>query len=245
MLEFTYDEVKKYLLGVIVFTAIYLLVFYKKGKNKSMIGYMNAIKSCIVYAVIGVFFVVGIGIIKLAFEQLEYMALLIPLGWLLIIYLVLKECLKNDFDLNISLFNLSQKQKDLAFNIIVRGIIALGFAFASGMIFIVAVPDLENQPYGPIPLVIAGVLFGGVAILLAVSIYNMLFKKNKNSKSNKFNIKSILYIFLSIFILFALLFLSVGIMQIINNNEVDIWLFVFAILFIVIPILFVKGSIKK
>lgn len=177
MLEFTNDQVKQYLLGVIIFTLFYMIIYHMKGTRKNVRGYIDAIKSCFIYAVSFIFFIVGIGLVKQFIVEKMYMGLLIPLGWLVIIYLLLRQCLKTDFDIDISIFRLDPIKKRLLFDVIIRGIIALGFALASIMIFVVAVPDVENQPYGPIPLVIAGILFGGVALLLIRSILFKLYKR--------------------------------------------------------------------
>lgn len=45
MLEFTNEQIKKYLLGVVLFTVFYLLIYRKKGRVKNISGYVEAINS--------------------------------------------------------------------------------------------------------------------------------------------------------------------------------------------------------
>lgn len=172
MLEFTNEQIIGYLIGVIVFTVFYLIVYSKKGVCKNIAGYIEAVKSCFVYGVVGVFLIVGTGIARqIIMQGSAYAGLIVPIGWLLIIYLVVKSRLKKDFDLDISVFKLDARKKNIVKNIFVRCIIGVAFIFASYMIFFVAVPDTANQPYDPVPLVLAGALFGVLGIVLLISAF--------------------------------------------------------------------------
>lgn len=122
--------------------------------------------------------IVGIGLAKQISIQGEYLGLIVPLGWLLIMYLATRARLKTDFDIDISIFKLDPVKKKKVMDVLIRGIIAIGFTFSCFMILFVAVPDTENQPYGPIPLILAAILFGAVALLLIVSIYFKLINKS-------------------------------------------------------------------
>ena len=235
MLEFTSEQIQKYLTGVVIFTIFYLIIFHIKGRRKNLAGYSDAVKSCIIYAVMGVFFIVGIGLVKPLIVDKQYLGLLVPLGWLFIICLGVRACLKNDFDIDINIIKVDPVKRRLIWEIIIYSIIAIGFAFASGMIFFVAVPDLENQPYGPIPLVIAGLIFGIVSIILIRTIYYKITKKK-----NVFNSKSMLNIFQLIFTLFGVLAIVLGVYDAKDKGEAEIWFFIVGIIFIIIPALVKK-----
>lgn len=104
--------------------------------------------------------------------------------------------------------------------IFILSILALGFLVAGFSIFLVALPDTENQPYGTIPLFIGGLIFCSFAILCIYYIYlNLVYYKliSPKLKTVKFgNEFKILYL---IAFLFGALFISLGVIQMKEYNE--------------------------
>lgn len=185
MLEFTNNDIKKYLIGVLIFTVIYMLIYHKKGFRRDIIGYIGALKSCFFYSIVFIFFMVGIGLINIGVIERMYTVLLVPLGWLLLGYLIVKNRLKKDLNIGISIFKFSPDKEKLVKEILIRAIICIGFAFASCMILLVAIPDTENQPYGPVPIILVSIIFAGVALLMVKSICFKLVNKPNSQRLSK------------------------------------------------------------
>ena len=185
MLEFTFEQVKAFFIISIVISIFYMIIYHLKGHKRGIAGYIQAIQHCITYGVIAIFEIVAIGLVREVIEQGVYVALIIPLGWLIIIYFVLKKCLNTDFNLNIHILNCDPVKQQKMKIIIILSILSLGFAITTLMTFFVALPDVKNQPYGPVPIFIAGIIFALATILFIRILYSKIVEIRKESKSNK------------------------------------------------------------
>lgn len=104
--------------------------------------------------------------------------------------------------------------------ILILSILALSFLVAAFSIFFVALPDTENQPYGPIPLFIGGLICIAFATLLIFGIYHIIeHYKIISSKLKIINFGNSFKIAYLISFLFGALFIWLGANQIIEYKE--------------------------
>lgn len=239
-MEFTNEQVKIFIISAIIGSIIYMLIYSKKGQNKSVSGYFLALMHCFSLAVISIFIIIGNWLIKVCLTQLVYVGLIIPIGWFFIAYNLIKQILNNDFGLNIHMINPKSKfwNKITQNKIVIPNILVfIGFAFATFMILFKALPDTANQPYGPVPVLIAGLIFLcatiGLGVLLYLNITNKIafvpnnensftdnatykiVHKTKNKKSKRCSDEPPI-ILLGIFLLVGILMLVLGIK--VNNS---------------------------
>lgn len=222
----TNEQIKIFTISVIIGTIIYMIIYSRKGKNKSVLGYFGVLKSCFSLAIISIFIIFGVYLIKVCLTQQLYLGVIIPIVWFFIAYIWIKNILNRDFGLDIhiirnpkTLINIEKLK-----NILPHIFLLIGFAIGTFMIFFKALPDKENQPNGPIPLLIVGLIFLGITIAFAFSIYLKLSNKTrKNLINSKYiakemnNISTI--ILLSIFILVGILCMAIGIQKSIQYKE--------------------------
>lgn len=45
MLVFTNEQIKKFFIGAVIFTILYMLIYHKKGQTKNFEGYIRAIRT--------------------------------------------------------------------------------------------------------------------------------------------------------------------------------------------------------
>lgn len=99
MISFTFEHIKLYSIFVTIFTIIYLILYYKKGINKTIIGYIYAIFHCIEFAVCFIFIIIGftilIGIIQ---GKMEILAAILSIGWFIICIFITKRNVYKDFN---------------------------------------------------------------------------------------------------------------------------------------------------
>ena len=100
MISFTYEQVKLYSAFAILFTIIYLILYYKKGINKTIIGYIYAIFHCIEFALCFIFIIIGTTIlIKIIQGKIEVLAAILSIGWFIICAFIAKRNVYNDFNI--------------------------------------------------------------------------------------------------------------------------------------------------
>lgn len=97
MLEFTNEQVSRYIIGTIIFAMFYMLIYHKYGIRKSVVGYVQALISTLVYSLVFVFSIVGAGLVKEVLMQKQYTVMVIPVAWVLIMSCVIVSNLKKDF----------------------------------------------------------------------------------------------------------------------------------------------------
>ena len=102
-MSFNIKQMIPYIPVMIVFMLVYMVIYNQKGVKKDFIGYKNAFGHCVVYAFLGIFIVVGYEMMKLCIGQSQYIGLIIPIIWLIIMYKIIKSFLKEDYGVDISL----------------------------------------------------------------------------------------------------------------------------------------------
>lgn len=212
-------EVEIFSIAVIIFSLLYMFIFYKKGVNRTVGGYIRALYNCFIYAVAGLFFVVGLLLTKLAISEGQYVIIIIPLVWLFIEYSLVKKGLLTDFNLDISIniIKIDYVKKQNIMGIIISGLLTLMMFFVACVLFI-AIFDTENQGYGPIPLILVDILLWMVVVIL-FRIFQ--FKILNRNIIDVFKSKMFIYIAYSVFVIFGLTFISVGIISNFNNKDDD------------------------
>lgn len=163
------------------------------------------------------FLILGLSFVQLSVIQKKYSILLIPLGWLLIIYLILREFLKIDFNININIIKLDpiKKQKIKIISLCLLFFVTF-FAFAVLMFYVVF--DSGNV-YGKISLIIGGIIFGFVSLISLYAAATFLF--GLTDIINKIKKKNILIIYFIFSSLFGLLFLTAGLGNALNFGKIN------------------------
>jgi len=239
-MEYTAEQVKMFFIVAIIGSIIYMLIYSKKGQERNATGYFVAVSHCFTLTVVSIFIVVGFGLIKVCLTQPLYAGLIIPFGWFFIAYNIIKNFLNEDFGLNIHILNPEWKVIKLIKEntiLIPISILVVGFSFATFMILFKALPDTANQPYGPLPVLLAGLVFLAVTIGLVFLLYSIIIQKvrfvpnkevkhdekrvykvEKNDTNKKIDIKTYapLAFFMGIILLVGLVFVTIGIS--INKN---------------------------
>jgi len=225
-------QIKIFIISAIIGTIIYMFIYSKKGQDKTIRGYFRALRNCFSLAVVSIFIVFGIFLIKVCLTQPLYQGLIIPIVWFFIAYHFIKNILNKDYGLNIHIINPESKlshiiqENKITF---IMFVLFIAFTIATVMFFYKGIfnIDIEKEPNAVIIGLIVGLIFLCVTIFLAVSMYPNItliirnISKNKNDKNvnylktNKINDVSLI-IFLSIFILSGILCLVIGYQK---NNE--------------------------
>lgn len=102
MLEFTFDQVRIFFVIALIFSILYLILYKNKGVDKTLKGYILAVKSCIMYIVFAIFIIVGYGlVIAIIAQGNNYLGIIIPIGWYIICAEGIKGCIHRDFGIMI------------------------------------------------------------------------------------------------------------------------------------------------
>lgn len=208
MIEFSNKHIEIFVIGIAIFTVLYLWLFSKKGKDKNIRGYIDALKSCIFYGVCSIFIIVGIGIVIQTIKQNSGIigATIIFLGWLMIALIIVLKLIEKDFNKK---FEFLSKIKVYIFKYIFKYISLIVPLLFPGLIFYAAYESRDN-----ILQCITLILVGIILIIIEFSVYKFLHdifngkskeKTINNINKEKFQI-SISQIIGVIFILFGIAF---------------------------------------
>ena len=210
MIEFSYEQVKIFILACLIFSILYMKLLSKKGKMIGKSILKEGIASTVVYAWCFVFVILGISILNKMIEtnSVHFIGVLVLLFWFFIIIIWILSCLKKDFDIQIKILNDNVKEK-LYENILPKIskylILIIGLIFMS--ISLWAAYDCRNNVIQAILIIIVGSVFALPGLFFFL-------KESKNDKINKFFTINILMGI--IFILFGIVF---GISIIVASEE--------------------------
>ena len=220
MIEFSYEQVKVFILACLIFSILYMKLISKKGKITGKSILKEGIASTVVYAVCLVFVILGMSILNKMIEtnSVHFIGVLGVLFWFFIIVIWILSCLKKDFDIQIKILNDKIKEnlyenifpKISKYLILIIGVIFMSIAF-------LAAYECRKNVIQAILILIVGSIF-------ALPGFVMILKENKNDKVNIFfTIDTLMG---SIFILFGIV---LGILIIAGSKDEFIKKFLIAI----------------
>ena len=210
MIDFSYEQVKVFVLVCLVFSIFYINLISKKGKITGKSILKEGIASTIVYTVCFIFIILGISILNQMIEtnSVHFIGILGVVFWFFIIIILILNCLKKDFNIQIKILN--DNIKENIYEIILPKItkyliLIIGLIFMS--IACLAAYECRKNVIQAILIVIVGIIFALPGLF-------MILKESKNDKINKFfTIDTLMGI---IFILFGILF---GIFIIVGSKD--------------------------
>lgn len=166
MLEFTSGQIIIFLILSVLLSVFYLIIYSKKGANKTVYGYVTALGHCFVYAILAFFGIVGIGLVKEAITSSQLAILVVPIGWLLLIFIILRKSLKTDFNLGGNTFSINPDIKNELVFITVLLFISIGFIIAVVMTAVSVLSNNNNLSGAIILILIIGTVFGIPAVFM-------------------------------------------------------------------------------
>lgn len=210
-MEISIEQIIIFIVLAIIGTILYVIIYNKKGSDKNIQGYIGAIKNCLGLAIVLFFIVIGIEWGFLLIKEQVYAGLIVPLGWFIIAYNIIKNILNKDFNLNIHIFNQNTEFWEIAKQKVPEIMLTLGSAIVTLIVFFIIVPDTENQKYGPVPLIIVGIICLIFTVVMGLKLFGKLEENNIDMKQNKTRKNPIVGILLVMCFLMGTLFLSVKI----------------------------------
>jgi hypothetical protein len=158
-------------IGLAISLCIYMYFFAMANPYADFSRYFKAIKGFIALCILAAILVIGYFIGVVCVESEQYLGLIVPIGWFFICYSIFKKIVKDIFQIPI------KEEINKYRTPILMAIMTAFFTYGTCVIFSV-VPDTAHQPYGPIPLILVGILFLMVTIVLYMLTY-VSFKINK------------------------------------------------------------------
>lgn len=171
----TYGQMMIFIILAILGMFIYMLIYRKRGQDNSLGGYFQALTNCFRLTIISIFIILGTFLIKVCLTQPLYVGLIVPIGWFFIAYNLIKRILNMDFGLSIHIINPELRLLNILkenLHLLIIGVILIGFIIFTFIIFFIALPDVENQPNGPIPVLLAGIAFLSMSIGMGIYLYS-------------------------------------------------------------------------
>lgn len=161
---------------IIIAFVVYLFCFTRRNPEAGFLEYVRVFGSFFTLCVVSIFLVTGYFIAIAVVKSGQYAGLVVPVGWLFICFVIIKGILAQDFGITIGL-NLTGSRFSVDWSkmgpALIEGGLAIAFTFGTFSIFSI-VPDTANQPYGPFPLVIAGLIFLFVTVILYILTYKTI-----------------------------------------------------------------------
>lgn len=190
MLEFTNKDIRIFVIGVTIFTVLYLCLFSKKGMNINIRGYISAFISCIMYGVCSIFIIVGLGIVRQAIKQhsenIGYVILC--LGWLILSSIIVMKLIEKDFNIK---FEFLSRIRAFIFKDIFKYIFLIVPLLFTGLTFYAAYVSRDNI-LQCVVLILVGIIFFIFGIFF-FKLLNIVFNKKAKEKiinnSNKRKVK--------------------------------------------------------
>lgn len=158
------------IIGLVIGLCIYMYCFAKRNPGAELIRYFQVLMNFITLCIVTIFLIVACCIIAVL-DNKQYMGLVIPIVWFLISYSIIKKIIAQDFQINIG--NVISIDWNKWGPIGIQVIFCLAFSFATFCIFAV-IPDMANQPYGPVPVIIAAIIFLLITIILCILTYKTI-----------------------------------------------------------------------
>ena len=183
MISFSNEQVKRFIVGMVIFTIFYIILLIKKRKEDlKLICIILGIRSCIAYSVCFIFVATGVSILDYMIKTNTFhiAGLFIVLVWFFIVFKGMTIILKQDFDIK------DEEKKKLNKNIekLLPEIAMYGLALACllfmGVVFCAAYTCMNNI-FQCISLVIVGSLFFGTPaiMIIFVKIKSLINRKDK------------------------------------------------------------------